>query len=104
MKTRYPSLPINSNASTAAVFKSGSAGSGVLSKGVIMAKSPSIPPGIDQAIAALRKRQKIDDASVVHQETIQADTGDVLQLFRIVSAANPNGPQHTVFLDAAGTE
>ena len=57
----------------------------------------------DAALAWAAKAHKLRDALVVdHTQAVDPDSGEALHSIRLVSAAQANGPQHQVLIDAAG--
>jgi len=58
----------------------------------------------DAALAWAAKAYKLHDALIVdHVQVHDPDSGEKLHSFRLVSAAQGNGPSHQVFIDAGGS-
>ena len=58
----------------------------------------------DAALAWAAKAYKLHDALIVdHVRVHDPDSGEKLHSFRLVSAAQGNGPSHQVFIDAGGS-
>ena len=58
----------------------------------------------DAAVAWAAKAHKLSDALIVdHAQALDPGSGEAIDSFRLVSAAQGNGPSHQVFVDAAGS-
>ncbi len=58
----------------------------------------------DAALAWAAKAHKLHDALIVdHAQALDPKSGEVVHSFRLVSAAQANGPSHRVLIDAAGS-